>query len=255
MNPPPTRLLAAGALALLASLPADAGAQPQRPWDAEAEGAASLLTGNTNQRSLFTRLAIARRDSLLEWKSDLSFGYADAAQDSVPRQVTKRTWLGNTALDYRPYARFTPFVFLNYESAWEKRIQDRVGFGVGGKVTFRRTEATTADFSLAMLGERTRPNRQATDPDVTSFARWSSRARVRHRFDERLDARHETFYRPRVGAVDSFTLTSTTALGFKVRESTALTVSYLANYDSEAIARGARSNDDGQFLFGVKTTF
>ncbi|HET6679943.1 MAG TPA: DUF481 domain-containing protein [Gemmatimonadaceae bacterium] len=246
----PLLLLAAATLVVSSN----AAAQGRR-WTGNAEAALSFFSGNTNQRSLFAKTGVSRKDSVMEWKSDLSFSYADADRDSLPREVTRRTWLGSLAVDFHPYARFSPFMFGTWEASYEKRILDRVGLGIGGKIVIIRNDATLTDFSLAMLSERTRPSDRATDPSITSFARWSSRFRARHKFDDRLSASHETMYQPRVTAVDSYTLKSTTGLAYQLRESTNLTISYMANYDSEAIARGARSNDDGQLLMGVKTTF
>ncbi len=249
------RLLPLLLLAAASSFASSTLAAQERRWTGDAEAALSFFSGNTNQRSIFAKAGVSRKDSVMEWKSDLSFGYADADRDSLPREVTRRTWLGSLAVDFQPFARFSPFMFGTWEASYEKRILDRVGLGIGGKIVILRNDATLTDFSLAMLAERTRPSDRATDPSITSFARWSSRFRARHKFDDRVSATHETYYQPRVTAVESYTLKSTTGLVYQLRKSTDLTISYLATYDSEAIARGARSNDDGQLLMGVKTTF
>lgn len=247
---------------LLLVLPALGGAQsspvakaPRKPWSGSVEAAASLYQGNTDQRALFTRTELGRADSTLQLRGTLSFGYADAARDSVPRAVTKRTWLGALALDYRPFDHLSPFVFVNYEASYEKRVLDRVGVGLGGKAVLLSTSETEANVSLAMLAERLRPTALSPDSAVVSAARWSGRARFKHQFDPRLKLSHTTFWQPRVSDLESYTVNSTSELSLAVRQSTSFTVSYLALYDSAARNRGARSNNDAQLLFGVKTGF
>jgi hypothetical protein len=220
-----------------------------------AEIAASLLQGNTDQRTMFTKGELSLADSTLQGRVMLSFGYADATRDSLPREVTKRTWLSSLSLDYRPSAMFSPFVFATYEASYEKRVRDRVGAGVGGKVVLVRSEGSEASVSLAVLAERLRPTQESPDPTIVSTARWSGRARFRHRVDDRLRFSHTTFFQPEFTELQSYTVNSTSEVSYALRSETSLTVSYLVLYDSSARARGARSNNDGQLLVGLKTGF
>jgi len=252
------RRAAAPVALVLALAPVVLAAQvaPARgPWSGTAEAAASFFQGNVDQRALFSKLELGRADSSLQLRGSLSFGYADAARDSLPRAVAKRTWLGALSLDYRPFHHLSPFLFVNYESSYEKRILDRMGVGVGGKAVLLQNDATEASVSLAMLAERLRPSRLAPVTDPSSVARWSGRARVRHQFDARLKVSHTTFWQPLVSDLQRFTVNSTSELSYAVRQSTSLTLSYLALYDSAARARGARSNNDAQLLLGIKTGF
>jgi hypothetical protein len=249
------RLLAAPTLALCLLLAPRVMRGQKKPWSGVLEAAASLYQGNTDQRNIFTRTELGRADSTVEVRGSVSFGYADAARDSVPRAVTKRTWLGALALDFRPHAQVSPFFFVNYESSWEKRILDRVGIGVGAKAVILQNDVTQANVSVAILSERLRPSRLSSDTMTISAARWSGRARFRHQFDERVKLSHTTFWQPQVSDLESFTVNSTSELSFAVRESTSFTLSYLSLYDSAARARGALSNNDAQVLFGVKTGF
>lgn len=241
--------------ALLVATPTAAEAQGKKQWSGVIEASASLFQGNTDQRAILTKGELGHADSTWQLRGGLTFGYADAARDTLPRNVTKRTWMGNLALDYRPFDHLSPFMFLNYESSYEKRVLDRVGVGLGGKAVLLHTGATEANVSLAMLAERLRPSRLSPDTATVSAARWSGRARFRHQFDPRLRLQHTTFWQPRVSDLESFTVNSTSELSFAVRQSTSFTVSYLALYDSAARTRGARSNNDAQVLFGVKTGF
>lgn len=224
-------------------------------WSGAAEAAASLFQGNTDQRVLYTKSELGLADSTLQLRGSVSFGYADAARDTLPREVTKRTWLAGLTLDYQPYAQLSPFVLMNYESSYEKRVLDRLAFGLGGKAVLVRRPETEANVSVAMLAERLRPSALSPDSETVSAARWSGRARFRHNFDERLRLSHTTFFQPKVTDFESYTVNSTSELSYALRASTSLTLSYLSLYDSAARDRGALSNNDAQLLFGVKSAF
>lgn len=247
------------ALAMTATVtPALATAQAKaapKPWSGGIEASASLFQGNTDQRALFSKVELGRADSTMQLSGALSFGYADAARDSLVRTVTRRTWLGTLSLDYRPYADVSPFLFANYEASYEKRVLDRVGLGIGGKAVLLKNATTDANISVAMLAERLRPSRLSPDSNTITAARWSGRARFRHQFDSRLMLSHTTFWQPRVSDLEIFTVNSTSELSFAIRQSTSITISYLALYDSAARGRGAQSNNDAQVLLGVKSGF
>lgn len=243
---------------LAASPPVAAQTKPPatvKPWSGTFEAAASLYQGNTDQRTVFTKAELGRADSTMQLRGALSFGYADAAFDSLPRALTKRTWIGALSLDYRPFDDVSPFLFVNYEASYEKRVLDRVGVGVGGKAVLINREGSEASVSVAMLAERLRPTRLAPNAMASSAARWSGRARLRHRFDPRLTLSHTTFWQPQVRDLESFTVNSTSELSLAVRQSTSFTISYLALYDSAARGRGALRNNDAQLLFGLKAGF
>lgn len=251
---PCTVALAFAATVAPAVATAQAKAAP-RPWSGGIEASASLFQGNTDQRALFSKIELGRSDSTMQLSGSLSFGYADAARDSLPRTVTRRTWLGALSLDYRPYSEVSPFLFANYEASYEKRVLDRVGVGLGGKAVLLKNAATEANISVAMLAERLRPSRLSPDAEIVTAARWSGRARFRHQFDSRLRLSHTTFWQPRVSDLEIYTVNSTSELSFAVRQSTSITISYLALYDSAARERGAQSNNDAQILLGVKSGF
>lgn len=53
----------------------------------------------------------------------------------------------------------------------------------------------------------------------------------------------------------SASLFSTSAVAYEVNRMLSATISFLETYDSQATLRGARTNHDGQLLFGLLTTF
>ena len=240
-------LLALGAAPLAAAAAQDA---PPRRWRGSAQGNGSILFGNTNQRVLGGRGSVTRADSVVEVDASVQLLYGDAEADGE-REVVKRLWLGAVSVDYRPTAPVSPFVFGTFESSLEKQIAERYSVGVGAKRTFVRTDRTEASLSVAALDERTVPLPSARDRATTRLTRWSVRGRVRHAFDDRLQVSHVTFWQPSVRAASRFLVRSTTEAEYALSRGVAMTLSLLDNYDSEAVARGARTNNDGQLLFGV----
>ncbi len=244
------------ALALPLSLALPCGAHAQiLGWSTEAEASASLFFGNTEQRLAALRSTVARADSAIEGKIDLRFAYADQTTDEDERGVTKRAWLASGTIDYLPFARVSPFIIGNVESSLEQRIDLRYSGGAGAKYTFIENERGEASFSLAMLGERTRVAEGAPAPAREALARWSARLRLDRKVHERLRLTHLTFYQPEVSAVERFTLSSTSSAAYELNRLLSATISFLETYDSEARLRGARTNHDGQLLFGLLTTF
>ncbi len=230
---------------------ATAQAPPARRWSGTAQADGSVLFGNSDQRVLGARGSLARADSVMRLDLSLQALYGDARVEGERREVTKRLWLGALSLDYRPDAAVSPFVSATFESSLEKRIAARTSLGVGAKRTFVRSARSEASLSLALLDERTVPTPAAPASDVTRLTRWSARARFRHALDERLRISHVTFWQPAARALSSFVVRSTTEAQYALTSSLGMSLSFLDNYDSQARARGARVNNDGQLLFGV----
>ncbi len=244
----------AAACGLAVMVPAVAQAQPP-DWKIETEANASVFFGNSDQRVIATRGEVVRVDSLLEVEASMRFAYADAAVRGEDREVTKRSWIAALSADHRPYARYTPFLFGSVESSFEKRITRRYSAGLGGKLTFARTPRTETSVSLALVGERTNAAATIAPSGDGTLARWSSRFKARHAFDDRLSFTHETYYRPSVRSASDFNVASSSAIAYQLRESVSLTFSFVDSYDSEARRRGANSNNDGQILAGVLARF
>jgi len=239
---------------LLLSTPAGLSAQ-EVGWDVKAAATASAFFGNTRQTTLGTRLSAGRADSTLEVKSDGEFTYGESETEERRAFVNKRSWRTSLSADYRPFARVSPFVLASVESSLEKRIDRRYSGGGGAKYVFARTERTASDVSLAVLAERSLLPDTAGPRIEQTLARYSARFRLDREFDERLSLAHLTFYRPEVASLDRFTFTSRTSLEYKMTTALGLQLSFLDNYDSEARDRGARSNNDGELLFGLTATF
>lgn len=230
------------------------GAQ-EEGWDVEGEVGASLFFGNTEQATVATRAAVARAEESWEFSTSAAFNYGEAQDDGGLSFVSKRSWELRGGVDYRPFERWSPFVFGKVESSLEKQIDLRYDGGAGAKYTILRDDRTRLDLSAAALLERTRP-REGSEAADTTLARWSARLRARRSWaDERLTFNSETFYRPQVGDFDNYVVTSQSSIAFQLNEVVSLKLTFVDNYDSQAVLRGARENNDGQLFFSVLSQF
>lgn len=225
-------------------------------WKLRAGVSASVLYGNREQRILGTRGDLSRRDSLLELRAEVQTAYGEASTETEPRVVFKRLWLASLSADVRPDAPVSPFLFLTLESNLEKQIAGRYSAGVGAKRTFVSSDRSEVSLSLGMLAERLVPRETAgSSAGEVSLARWSLRGRLRHAMNDRVRLNHVTFWRPDARRGSQYLIQSQSEMEFKATKSVALTWSLLHNFDTEATSRGARTNTDGQMMFGATATF
>ena len=252
-----THIVISGTALLLASAPL---AAQQLGWSGSVEASGNLLFGNAGDRLIAGRLQLGRADSTLEVRSDARLTYTEAADDAGKRRVTGRTSLASLALDYAPFFRYSPFWFGSIESSLQQRIARRFSTGVGTKLTFYRRKEDDASVSVALLAENTRALRTDDPAGVDSAesswrGRWSFRGRVRQNLNETVRFTHTTFYQPSASRIDQYTVTSTSTLAANLTSKVAMTFTFQDTYDSQARERGARKNNDGQVLFGVRAAF
>ena len=231
----------------------DAAFGQQQLWKGTAEVGANILYGASRNRLASAALGGSRADSALELRSEFVLTYADARVDDEPRRVTARSWRLSLGGDHTPRQRLSPFWFGSAEASLQQRLDRRYGAGAGAKLTFYRKQNDDVSTSLALLWEHTR----ALDPDsatprTRSRARWSLRARMRHQLGPVVKFTHVTFYQPAVDELSAYVVDSNTALAVSMTAAWSLTASWRERFDSEARDRGARSNHDGQVLFGVR---
>ena len=220
----------------------------------KAEANANLSFGNVDQSTMLTRLGASSVDSTLELSSDGYFTYGETRIDGVP-SVNKRSWGGSLNADLYPFAQLTPFMLAGIESSLEKRIVRRYSGGGGVKLVFVKREGTSSDVSLALLAERTVSAPSDTQRVEKVYARYSARYRLERKVDDKITFALLTFYRPEFSALHRFTSTANIAVTYKLAKALALKSTFVDNYDSEARGRGARSNNDGDVLFGLIATF
>ncbi|HET9453044.1 MAG TPA: DUF481 domain-containing protein [Gemmatimonadaceae bacterium] len=223
----------------------------------EGEVAGSYFFGNTRQTVSSTRAQFERSDSGFTFRTMARFNYGELTQDVIGTTVNKRSWEAGANYDFHPYADFTPFVKAMIESSLENRIQRRVSAGVGSRYNIIRTTATDLIFSLGAAGEQTEPLVPAGAPalETKTLARGSSEIRLRREFSPTVGFTMETRYQPALTGPSDYTITSVNTLKMRLARFAALTLTFRDNYDNQAVARGARVNNDGEVLVGLLTTF
>ena len=234
-----------------------AGEDSTARWRGTGELAGTVLFGAARQRTVAGTVAAGRGDRVRAERVELQAGYGDAVgteADAVRRVVVRNARLSG-GVDWRPSDRVSPFTFALVESSLQQRIAQRASGGVGAKYTiWRRGTAEDLSASLALLAEETRALDGPSAGDGTRV-RWSLRLRARRQLDARWRLTHVTFWQPTVNRVQRFTVETTTQLASALRDGLELTASLRDRYDSEARRRGARSNHDGQLLFGVRVRY
>jgi hypothetical protein len=256
-----TAVLAAAAMASPAaaqtgvSVPPAAAPKPPAPaprlWRGSALANASVFFGNNQQQVLGADGKLARVDSNFAFAGELQAQYGEASVDGGPRTVTKRLWLGTVTVNYRPLAPVSSFLTTTFESNLEKRIAARYSLGAGAQWNAVRDAATQASLSLSLSAERTLPLDTTVHLPAERLARFSWLGKLHHAFDDRMEIAHATSWQPTTTGGYQFLISSTTELRYKMNGTVSLSLAFNDNYDSGALARGARTYNDGQMLFGV----
>jgi len=230
-------------------------------WERTLELSGNYLYGNTEQAILSARTAVVRNDSLVALRADARFLIGVTDLPDQGRVMDRRSWVVSGSVDFRQYAPQSQFLFGSVERSMELRIDRRVSGGVGQKLSLRRDSAGRFDISVGVLGERSvlPQNRAAGSPPrptlSTALVRLSGRMRYQRSFTPRIGIDHVTWYRPELAAFNRFIATSNSAVSYTVGKRSSLRLSLQNDFDSLARSRGARSNQNGQVLFGASTKF
>jgi hypothetical protein len=225
-------------------------------WSGTAQASANVLFGSASSRVLAGLVGAGKADSVIDVRGDVRTTYSDARPVDAPRRVTSRASRATVAIDYRPFATVSPFIFGSAENSLQQRIDYRMSTGVGAKLTLRRVGDDDTSLSLAVLWERTRVrNAEPGTSAASERGRWSLRFRDKHKLGGGFTLSHVTFWQPALDSFEQYVIDSNTTLAANVLSRLALTASFQDRYDSEGHARGARSNNEGQVLFGLQATF
>ncbi len=256
---PERTLFFAVSFILALSTPSFLGAQNEAPdsvrWAVEGEAGVSVFFGASSQTTVNAALGGVRRGALFESDNGIAYLYGEAADEAGNSSVIKRSWTAFTDLNYKGFERVNPYALASAQSSLEKKIDLRLKGGAGAKLTALDSETTRLNFAVAILGEQTWKDTE-DNGDAELLARWSGTVNFRRSFfQERtvLDAKAD--YNPVFDRFDNYTIDAETSLAFKLSEVVSLKLSVLDKYDSRAEDRGARSNNDGQVLFGVLAAF
>jgi hypothetical protein len=221
----------------------------------EGELSGNIFFGNTRQVLAALRSEIERIDSAFSARGQFRYNYGETTTDAEGTVVSKRSWIGATNYDIRPFADFTPFVRGSVESSFENRIARRLSAGGGARLNMVRDSLTDVIFSAGVNGERTMPLPPGDSAGVTTLARGATSLRLRRIISPRLTFASETAYSPALSEFDDYTILTLNSLKVKLARFAGLTLTFRDGYDSRAMLRGALSNNDGEILVGILTTF
>ncbi len=251
------------ARAQIAAAP-EAPPAPRPRWRGAAEVNGNVQFGAASQRLVGSLLSAARASEALALRAEFQTAYGDARDANNVRRVVSRAVRLAAGADRTPAARLSAFALGDAETNFQQRIALRANAGAGAKRTFWRppvpdpTFAEDASLSLAVLGERIRALEGVGGlaGGAGTRVRWSLRARYRRRLAAGVRLTHVTLYQPTIDAPAArATAESTTILAVDLGRGVAFTGTLRDRFDSEARRRGARSNHDGQVLFGVRAGF
>lgn len=223
-------------------------------WHSVVEANASTLFGASSQTLATFAGGVSHSSDKFAADAALKFRYGESEDERQTKFVNARGWALTGSVDATPKRRLSPFVFGTTEASLEKRLASRWSGGGGAKWTFAKSNTGKASVSVALLGERT-VALSDTAVRPTGLVRWSWRAKVDQRVDDRISFTHTTFYAPVFNSPSQYTITSASVGSVAVNKAIALTLTLTDNYDSQARARGAPTNNDGAFLFGIRANF
>ncbi len=235
--------------------PPDAAAPPPVDWTIETEVGASVFFGSKDQTTVATELGINRESELFELDGEVHYLYGEASDDAGENFVNKRSWDLAANLAYQGFSWLNPYVFGGAHSSLEKKIHRRYKAGGGAKLTAVDSDVSSLDFAAALMVEQTIGVNDG-DGDSEWAGRWTSQAKYRRSFsDDRAVFQAGVDYSPKFQQVDDFTVRAESSIAFRVSEVLSLKFSVRDNFDNQAKARGAVSNNDGRVLFSVLAAF
>ena len=248
------------ALALVASgggvwAPGSAHAQDEaeRNWTLEAELGGTVFFGNKPQSQFTSKTEFELVLASFELGTEIEFTYGISENKKGETVVSRRNWNVDHALDFRPEALWRPFLSGAVQSNYQKKIDARYQAGVGLKYDQQENRNNRVEFSVAVLGEKTDVRPSAGSIDEGSRARWSSHARIRRTFfeEDRLGIDVQGEYQPVFDEVGNYTWEAAGSLTLNLTELVGLRMSTKLEYDSRAVARGAKTNQDGKSQMSV----
>jgi hypothetical protein len=224
-------------------------------WHSVLEANATVLFGANSQTLTSTAASISRKGSAITTDATLKFRYGESTDEQHNSYVSSRGWAATLSADMLPKEVVSPFVFGSSEASLEKRIINRSSGGLGAKWAFLRSATGSASLSLAVLGERTAPMRDSIALPTVTVARWSWRVKFDQKIGDKLSFTHVSFYSPSIRALSQYTITTTSVGAYAITSQIAFTLTLTDSYDSQAMLRGAPSNNDGALLFGLRSAF
>lgn len=226
-------------------------------WSVEGSIGGTFFFGDREQSLFTSQIEFERADDLFESTTDFRFTYGVTTDGEGVTEISRRSWVASTGLDFRPGDGVSPFVSGRMESSLERRIGLRYDAGAGLRVNRVEDRQNRIDFSLQILAERTYGRVDgSTAAEEVSLTRWSSDLRIRRTvWGERIRLDLRNNYRPVFDEFGNFTLSSNNMATLEVTEVIGLRFGFRINHDSRAVDRGADTNRDGRVEMSVVAQF
>lgn len=222
-------------------------------WMVSAELSYTDQSGNETLRLLTAGLNLSH---LQQERYELDVALQSRYGEGEDR-VIARNYYGSAAFDFRPEARWSPFLFADAEHDRFKRLDLRFSSGGGAKYTFYRPadEESKASVSLALLYsyENLSSTPEFPPVDPTHSARWSLRAKGNQLLRPGVTLTHVSFFQPVVDEVADYLLRTETGIKASLTDRLALSVVYQTSRDNRAPPGVAA--DDRVFKTGVIIDF
>lgn len=233
-----------------------APAAPARADTLVADVAGSTTFGRSSTRTLTARASLVHVTPSLEVTLALAGAYQDFADPGQPRFVAMRSGRATLSFEGQPRRLVSPVLWLSAEGSLEAQVARRLEQGLGLKVTPVRRGRDVASLSLAVVHTTTEAFAGAPANPDGDVLRWSGRLKVDHdvpgtavRFST------ITFWRPLLTDASHYTASSLTRLTVPVSDLVRLVAAFTYEYDTEATARGATSNENGTVTIGLNVSF
>lgn len=228
----------------------------QDRWGFESDLGATIDFGASEQYVVRTDGELARDAETWIASFDYAFDYGESAKPGEESFVSKRSWSAGMSLDLFERSRVSPFAFVNSGGSFEKSIDLRIRSGAGARYRFLNPDGSRddvrLDMSLAALVDWTDPRAtEDGDSEPTRTARLSGRLRALRELESGVRFSLTTFYQPSLEDFDDYLVDVAASVAYPLGERLALSVSFLDQYDSRAVDRGAPENNEGTVIVGL----
>lgn len=204
-------------------------------WSAGITLGTSFNSGNINKFDLSSNGEVSHKDSMFEFS-----GYYNLLYSEVNNLQNSEEYAGGIKFDYRPYARFTPFVLgAAYQNIY-KNIDMRTSALFGAKYRVYKTDKSDYSLSAAVQYDMNKYVSETPDDNIT---RLSIRPKIKQKLGDYVTFEHITFYQPNVSDFQDYRIDSSTRLKTKINDVLAFQVSYNLDYVSKPTKVGLKKTD------------
>ncbi|MBW3552823.1 MAG: DUF481 domain-containing protein [Gemmatimonadetes bacterium] len=233
---------------LLLAAPAAAQDPPSERWAFELGLALNSAGGNQDLTAFTSTLELTH---LQKESFELGFNggvrYGRSGGEDVAQNM--RATLN---FDFRPEARWTPFLFASGEKDPFRKLDLRFNGGAGAKRTFWRDGWSEVSLSGAALYSHENLELAVPGDEITRTARWSWRARGRHELSDRSRFEQVFFYQPEWRHAGDYLLESFSSIRLGITRSLALNLTFL--YERDSTPAPDVDPDDWSLATGVNLT-